>query len=238
MDEAFELAVHAHNNPAYGSLAQEAGAAAAAEQVASEVDLGQHPSGIIPHISNTVGTCNLRVHVDLNYVSKRVRNCEYNARRCAACVIRIREPKATAMVFASGKMLVTGAKSEEECRLAARKFALIIKKTLSKPEDNFETAVKFEDFKIVNIVASTGVNFPLKLQEFAIRHNRFSTFEPELFPGLVYKMMRPKVTLLVFTSGKIVMTGAKTRDDVYEAFELMYPALKEYRKLDAAPVGA
>lgn len=55
-------------------------------------------------------------------------------------------------------------------------------------------------------------------------------YEPELFPGLIYRMVKPKIVLLIFVSGKIVLTGAKVREEIYEAFERIYPVLTEFRK--------
>ena len=136
--------------------------------------------------------------------------------------MRIREPKTTALIFTSGKMVCTGAKSEEQSRLAARKYARIIQK-LGYP-------AKFIDFKIQNIVGSCDVNFPIRLEGLALAHGVFSSYEPEIFPGLIYKMKVPKVVLLIFVSGKIVITGAKVRQDTYDAFEKIYPVLTDFQK--------
>jgi transcription initiation factor TFIID TATA-box-binding protein len=115
--------------------------------------------------------------------------------------MRIREPKTTALIFASGKMVVTGAKSEDDSRLASRKYARIIQKL------GFDA--KFTEFKIQNIVGSCDVKFPIRLEGLHYGHGKFSSYEPELFPGLIYRMLKPKVVLLIFVSGKIVLTGAK-----------------------------
>ena len=56
------------------------------------------------------------------------------------------------------------------------------------------------------------------------------SYEPELFPGLIYRMIKPKVVILVFVSGKVVITGAKTREEIYEAFQNLYPILMSFRK--------
>ena len=136
--------------------------------------------------------------------------------------MRIREPKTTALIFASGKMVVTGAKSEEFCRLAARKYARIIQK-LGFP-------ARFSEFKIQNIVGSCDIKFPIRLEGLAFSHGHYSSYEPELFPGLIYRMVKPKIVLLIFVSGKIVLTGAKVRDEIYQAFENIYPVLTEFRK--------
>ena len=57
----------------------------------------------------------------------------------------------------------------------------------------------------------------------------FSSYEPELFPGLIYRMIKPKIVLLIFVSGKIVLTGAKVREEIYQAFEMIYPVLQGMR---------
>lgn len=179
-------------------------------------------SGIIPTLQNIVATVNLSARLDLKTIALHARNAEYNPKRFAAVIMRIREPKTTALVFASGKMVVTGAKSEDDSRLASRKYARIIQKL------GFNA--KFTDFKIQNIVGSCDIKFPIRLEGLASRHHTFSSYEPELFPGLIYRMMKPKIVLLIFVSGKIVLTGAKVREEIYQAFELIYPVLQDFRK--------
>jgi len=141
--------------------------------------------------------------------------------------MRIREPKTTALIFASGKMVVTGAKSEDDSKLASRKYARIIQKL------GFNA--KFTDFKIQNIVGSCDIKFPIRLEGLASRHHNFSSYEPELFPGLIYRMIKPKIVLLIFVSGKIVLTGAKVREEIYQAFEMIYPVLQGMWSDPSAP---
>ena len=62
------------------------------------------------------------------------------------------------------------------------------------------------------------------------QHSLYSSYEPELFPGLIYRMVEPKIVLLIFVSGKVVLTGGKVRNEISEAFEQIYPVLQEYRK--------
>jgi transcription initiation factor TFIID TATA-box-binding protein len=183
---------------------------------------GQVPSGIVPTLQNIVATVNLSARLDLKTIALHARNAEYNPKRFAAVIMRIREPKTTALVFASGKMVVTGAKSEDDSRLASRKYARIIQK--------LGFSAKFTDFKIQNIVGSCDIRFPIRLEGLASRHHTFSSYEPELFPGLIYRMMKPRIVLLIFVSGKIVLTGAKVREEIYQAFELIYPVLSDFRK--------
>ncbi|KAG0229356.1 TATA-box-binding protein [Actinomortierella wolfii] len=179
-------------------------------------------AGIVPTLQNIVATVNLDCRLDLKTIALHARNAEYNPKRFAAVIMRIRDPKTTALIFASGKMVVTGAKSEDDSRLASRKYARIIQK-LGFP-------AKFTDFKIQNIVGSCDVKFPIRLEGLAYAHGPFTSYEPELFPGLIYRMVKPKIVLLIFVSGKIVLTGAKVREEIYQAFEAIYPVLNEYRK--------
>lgn len=123
--------------------------------------------------------------LDLKSIAMRARNSEYNPKvwilsfllieikskkkkRFSAVIMRIREPKTTALVFASGKMVITGAKTEDDSRVAARKYARLIQK-LDYPN------VKFKDFKVQNIVGSCDVKFPIRLEGLAYSHTHYST---------------------------------------------------------------
>ena len=136
--------------------------------------------------------------------------------------MRIRDPKTTALIFASGKIVCTGAKSEKAAKEATRKYAKIIQK--------LDFPAKFKDFKIQNVVASVDLKFPIRLEGLAYSHGAFSQYEPELFPGLVFRMLDPKVVLLIFVSGKVVFTGAKERDHITAAFKNIYPVLRSFQK--------
>ncbi|XP_032671829.1 TATA-box-binding protein [Odontomachus brunneus] len=178
--------------------------------------------GILPQLQNIVSTVNLNCKLDLKKIALHARNAEYNPKRFAAVIMRIREPRTTALIFSSGKMVCTGAKSEADSRLAARKYARIIQK-LGFP-------AKFLDFKIQNMVGSCDVKFPIRLEGLVLSHGQFSSYEPELFPGLIYRMVKPRIVLLIFVSGKVVLTGAKVRKEIYEAFDNIYPILKSFKK--------
>jgi len=182
----------------------------------------QEGSGIIPALQNIVSTVNLGCKLDLKKIALHARNAEYNPKRFAAVIMRIREPRTTALIFSSGKMVCTGAKSEDLSRLAARKYARVIQKL------GFQA--KFIDFKIQNMVGSCDVKFPIRLEALVLAHQQFSSYEPELFPGLIYRMVKPRIVLLIFVSGKVVLTGAKVRAEITEGFENIYPILKSFRK--------
>ncbi|KAI4292933.1 transcription initiation factor TFIID TATA-box-binding protein [Pancytospora philotis] len=179
-------------------------------------------SGALPQLQNVVATVNLNCKLDLKNIALHARNAEYNPKRFAAVIMRIREPKTTALIFASGKMVVTGAKSEKASKIASQRYAKIIHKL------GFNA--QFTEFKVQNIVSSCDLKFCIKLEGLAYAHSNFCSYEPELFPGLIYRMVKPKIVLLIFVSGKIVLTGAKVREDIYQAFENIYPVLTQYRK--------
>lgn len=88
------------------------------------------------------------------------------------------------------------------------------------------------------MVASCAVNFKITLESlYHSQHEPYCVFNPETFPGLIYHMKNPKICLLIFASGKIVLTGAKTRGEIDTAFELIQPTLKQFRKPDLGEPG-
>lgn len=180
-----------------------------------------------PKLENIVSTVNFDCRLDLRKIALHAKNAEYNPKRFAAVIMRIREPKTTALIFSSGKMVCTGAKSETDSETAARKYAKTIKKL------GFD--VKFKEFMIQNIVGSSSVNFAINLEVLQNQHQKFCTFDPEIFPGLIYRMVQPKIVLLIFCSGKVVLTGAKKREQLSEAFSKIYPTLTCCRKKDIFP---
>jgi len=202
-----------HGPPVYAPVASPAPPTPAIQPSATD---------IIPQLQNIVSTVNMCSKLDLKKIALHARNAEYNPKRFAAVIMRIREPRTTALIFSSGKMVCTGAKSEEDSRLAARKYARIVQKL------GFQT--KFKDFKIQNMVGSCDVKFPIRLEGLVLTHSQFSSYEPELFPGLIYRMVKPRIVLLIFVSGKVVLTGAKVRQEIYEAFDNIYPILKNFKK--------
>ncbi|KAM0678076.1 TATA-binding protein (TBP) [Binucleata daphniae] len=175
-----------------------------------------------PILQNVVATVNLKCKLDLKQIALKAKNAEYNPKRFAAVIMRIRDPKTTALIFASGKMVITGAKSEQASLLAARKFARIINKL------GFQ--IEFAEYTIQNIVSSCDTKFNIRLEGLAFAHSNFCSYEPELFPGLVYRMVKPRIVLLIFVSGKVVLTGAKVREEIYEAFDNIYPVLMQHKK--------
>uniref|UniRef100_A0A0A9W4W0 TATA-box-binding protein n=2 Tax=Lygus hesperus TaxID=30085 RepID=A0A0A9W4W0_LYGHE len=178
--------------------------------------------GPSPTLQNVVCTVNLCCPLDLAKVNFHTRNSEYNPKRFCGVVMRLVNPRCTALIFSSGKIVVTGVRHEQNAVLACRKYARIIQK-IGFP-------VKFTDFKIHNMVATCDLRFPLRLENFHQIHGQFSSYEPELFPALIYRMIKPRIVILIFVNGKLVITGAKSRTDIHEGLEQMMPILRSFRK--------
>lgn len=139
------------------------------------------PDNDRPKLQNIVSTAYLNKKLDLRNIALKSRNVEYKPKRFAAAIMRIRDPKTTALIFASGKMVCTGAKSEEESENATKQYAKMIKKVGNSD-------VRVSDFIIQNIVGSHDVGFQIKLETLMNKTPSFSRYEPELFPGLIFRM--------------------------------------------------
>tara|TARA_B110000879_G_scaffold187625_1_gene249704 strand:+ start:50 stop:478 length:429 start_codon:yes stop_codon:yes gene_type:complete len=137
--------------------------------------------------------------LDLRAIALAKPFVEYNPQKFAAASLRIRNPRTTALAFASGNMVCTGARTEIESRFAGRKYVRILQK--------HGIPVSFRNFKIQNIVASSEIPHALKLVELAASYGPYVSYEPDLFPGLVFRTSAPKLVFLIFRSGKVVITG-------------------------------
>jgi transcription initiation factor TFIID TATA-box-binding protein len=170
-------------------------------------------------IENVVASATLNQRVDLNAVVKGYPGVEYRPEQFPGLVFRLKRPKTATLIFNSGKMVCTGAKSEKEARRAVMKVIKELKKSgiiiIGKPE-----------LKIQNIVASANLGGMIDLEKSAYALGR-TMYEPEQFPGLIYRMDEPKVVILLFASGKLVCTGAKKEEDVYEAVDKLHKKLEE-----------
>ena len=167
----------------------------------------------VPEIQmqNVVATFNLGVDsIDLHKLALTTTFVEYNPKKFAAATARIVFPRTTALIFASGNMVCTGAKDEIRARLAGRKYVRLLR--------NAGIDVSFNKFCIQNLVASTSVNGLLKLDELSRDYGACCGYEPDLFPGLVLRIENPKVVYLCFRSGKIVVTGGRQRHLINESF--------------------
>ena len=161
-------------------------------------------------IENVVGTVVLEIKekIDLNIIARKHEDVEYNPERFPGLVMRITDPKATFLIFSTGKMVVTGLRRADEAGPGVKKVVKRIKKAgieVSNPK-----------ITIQNIVASGDLHTNIDLNMAAIIME-YAMYEPEVFPGLIYRMQEPKTVFLIFSTGRIVCTGAKNKEVVREA---------------------
>lgn len=182
-----------------------------------------HRSGTELVIQNMTVTFDMGQRLDLVTIVKRVRNAEYNPKRFAACIMRLRVPKCTAMVFSSGKMIITGCKTLQNVKEGARRFTRIIQK-VGHPKAHAR------DPYPQNMVVTCDVEFPIRLEALVEAHAVRATYEPELFPGVCYRMDDPKITITIFVNGKITLTGGKSLQSFQQAFDNIYPILEQFSK--------
>ena len=173
-------------------------------------------------IQNVVVTATFNHPVDLDAVVKAFPDVDYRPEVFPGLPFRLKKPKTCTLIFNSGKMVCTGAKSEKEARKAILKVAKELRTAgiiiTGKPE-----------IKIQNIVASGSLGGPVDLEELCERTRVGGSvmYEPEQFPGLIYRMERPSVVFLVYSNGKVVCVGAKKEEEIYEAIESLRLRLEE-----------
>ena len=174
-------------------------------------------------IENIVASASLNVEVPLNKIVSKLEGMEYEPEQFPGLVYRMTKPKAAALVFGSGKIVCTGARSIEDVNIVFKKVISVIKSVGTKVPKNFKVQVE-------NIVASAKIEGNLNLDTIAFNLEN-SEYEPEQFPGLVYRMTDPKVAFLLFGSGKIVCTGARSVKDVDIALNKVYKKLREVKAI-------
>lgn len=170
-------------------------------------------------VENIVSTVTLDQTLDLYAIERSIPGVEYNPEQFPGLVFRLDKPKVTALIFKSGKMVVTGAKSTDELIKAVKKIIKILRK-----HDMIITGRP--KVQIQNIVASANLGVEVNLEKAAFLLEN-SMYEPEQFPGLIYRMDDPQVVLLIFSSGKMVVTGAKREEEIYDAVRKIYKKLDE-----------
>ena len=171
-------------------------------------------------IENIVATVSIDQNIDLEKIEQEFDNVEYDPEQFPGLIFRLDEPRVTALIFKSGKMVVTGAKSTQELIRAVKKIFYILK---SKGIVSGKVKPRIQ---IQNIVASANLGVEVHLEKAAYLLDN-SMYEPEQFPGLIYRLDDPRVVLLLFSSGKMVVTGAKKEEEVNRAVKRVYEELKE-----------
>ena len=174
-----------------------------------------------PIIQNIVCTCNIGSTLYLPQVCRCLHVMEYNPKRFAAVTFRQHNPSATALIFSSGRIVCTGTKSRMDARLAMISFVYTLHQRMN-------LNINVHQFAIQNIVASASTGFSLCLPDLYAHHSRQSSYDPELFPGLIFRDSTLPAVVLIFESGKMVITGAKKEKDVTHVYNTIIPLLIPY----------
>ncbi|MBW2979930.1 TATA-box-binding protein [Candidatus Woesearchaeota archaeon] len=172
-------------------------------------------------VVNIVVSTSLEHDIPLEKMAATLSNTEYNPEQFPGLVIRIKEPKTSALIFSSGKVVCTGARSMDKVEESIKKIIKSLEKI------NVKIKIKPE-VKIQNIVASGSVGMDLNLNTLAMKLEN-TEYEPEQFPGLVYKLAEAKATFLLFSNGKIVCTGTKSEKEVHAALDKLIINLKKVK---------
>jgi len=171
-------------------------------------------------IENVVATVAVDIteKIDLNQIARKHADVEYNPERFPGLVMRIEKPRATILIFSTGKMVVTGLRKAVEAPKVVEKVVKNIRKAGIK--------VANPEITIQNIVASGDLHTNIDLNMAAIVME-YAMYEPEVFPGLIYRMQIPKTVFLIFSTGRIVCTGAKQKEIVRDAVLKLNHQVKE-----------
>jgi transcription initiation factor TFIID TATA-box-binding protein len=171
-------------------------------------------------IENVVASTSLGEQLDLQAIALALDGAEYEPEQFPGLIYRLKEPKTATLLFRSGKVVCTGAKSLDEVKLAISK----VSKQIGRAGIEIKIEPKIE---VQNIVASSDLGQEINLNAIAISLGLEKVeYEPEQFPGLVYRLDSPKVVVLLFGSGKLVCTGARKPSDVGDAVQKIMEELQ------------
>ena len=173
----------------------------------------------IIEIVNVVASATIEQPLDLNYITMKFPDVEYHPDQFPGAVFRLKNPKTATLLFGSGKMVCTGAKSEELAVKAVNTVVQKLRKGKIKIKNDAVVTVQ-------NIVSSINLGGTVKLEQ-AARTLPRSMYEPEQFPGVIHRMLDPKTVILIFASGKLVCVGAKQEDDIHRSVNQIHSELEE-----------
>jgi len=172
-------------------------------------------------IENVVVFTTLGKDIPMDKISTQLVGAEYKPESFPGVVYRVKDPKTAALIFSSGKIVCTGARSPEFARIAVNKVVDDMKALNIDLPSEYHTGVE-------NIVASTQIEAKEKLNLEHIAYNlENAEYEPEQFPGLVYRISDPRVAFLLFGTGKIICTGARREEEIHTALKKFKASLEE-----------
>ena len=175
-------------------------------------------------VVNVVASATINQKLDLVEITEKFPDVEYNPDQFPGAVFRLRNPTTATLLFSSGKMVCTGAKSEEMAVKAVNTVVQKLRKGKIKIKNKASVVVQ-------NIVSSINLGGRVHLEQ-AARTLPRSMYEPEQFPGMIHRMLDPKTVLLIFASGKLVCVGAKQEDEIHRSVNQIHSLLEEKNLMD------
>jgi transcription initiation factor TFIID TATA-box-binding protein len=174
------------------------------------------------NIQNIVASANLELELDLYTIANKVKGVEYEPEQFPGAILKLKDPKASLLLFKNGKIICTGSKSEAEVRYAIERALKLL-----TPYAKGKRRTSAPSFNIENIVASAALGVELDLYTIANKVSNVE-YEPEQFPGAILKLKDPKASLLLFKNGKIICAGSKSKAEVGRAIEQATKMLAAY----------
>ena len=184
----------------------------------NSVDVDEQYTYEIQNVVATVIT-EIKEKIDLKIIARAYPDIEYNPERFPGLVMRVIKPKATGLIFSTGKMVITGMKRHTEAPSVVNQIIARVTKC--------KIAMKDPIITIQNFVVSGDIKCGIDLNKATVVMDNVM-YEPEVFPGLIYRMKEPKSVLLLFSTGKIVCTGVKDGETVKLVFDKLYRVVREY----------
>lgn len=180
-------------------------------------------------IQNVVSTANYGAKLDLMLIAQHAYNIEYNPNKFIAAIIKLRSPKTTTLLFSSGNVVCTGGKSIHDNKKASRRIARTVQKIYKKY--NPYSKIIFSQYNVQNLVGSFSLGFNLDLIAFNYDKPTNSFYDATIFPGLKFKPFKTqKTTILLFISGKVIITGIKDEETLNEAQIYMARLALRYKR--------
>jgi transcription initiation factor TFIID TATA-box-binding protein len=171
-------------------------------------------------IENIIASNIIADSIDLVELSNKVKNCKLNKKHITNAVYRIENPKIASLIFSSGKIVLTGIRNNQALTDG---LAIIIKSLHGAGIDT----LKEPKIAITNMVCSYDLGKYINLNKVVVTLNVENIeYEPEQFPGLVYRIKDPKIVVLIFSSGKIILTGGKNLEDIKKGLGILEQKLE------------
>jgi transcription initiation factor TFIID TATA-box-binding protein len=196
---------------------------------ALSLDTTDYADAPTPVVHNIVGTSKIQFNfeeLDLIKIQMLLPFSFYDKKRFAAVTIRISNPECTALLFSSGRLVITGARTWYESIYSSSYICKLLREIM--PDKTFHL-IKCD---IQNIVGHVELPIPVggKLDlEMMYQHLQLNcTYQKLLFPGLIYRPENSPVVLLCFYSGRIVITGGKHLRDIFDGWARLWPTLRRF----------